>query len=52
MSWASIDTVTLHAPRIYEDLLDELGAPSDPVDTEYEVLVAQAVMDLLAGRAP
>lgn len=36
-------------------IYDELAARyvlGDPVDTEYGVLVAQAVMDLLAGRAP
>lgn len=49
---ASIDTIDLTAPRIYEDIEAELGPLFDPVETEYEVLVAQAVMDLLAGRAP
>lgn len=52
MSAPSIDAVELLAPHIYEDLVVELGAPCEPVDTEYEVLMAQAVMDLLAGRAP
>lgn len=36
---------------IFDALVIEIGI-ADPVDTEYEVLVAQAVMDLLAGRAP
>lgn len=52
MSAPSIDTIELPAPHIYEDLLAELGTPCDPVDTEYEVLAAQALMDRLAGRAP
>lgn len=37
---------------IFDALLAEHGGPVDPVEVEYEVIVAQAVMDLAAGRTP
>lgn len=39
-----------HTP-LFDEVLDEVGYPAD-VDTEFVVLAAQAVMDLLAGRTP
>lgn len=35
---------------IYDEVLADLGPLPEPAATDFEVLVAQAVMDLLAGR--
>lgn len=48
---AFVEVLLEESTPLFDEILDELGGYPADVDTEYEVLVAQAVMQLLAAQA-